>query len=172
MYVTYILVQKVGTSLFAELTHISVQPLSAIVQHGLPRWLSGKESVCQCLPMQESRVPYLGWNNTLEKEMATHSNILAWEISWTEKAGGLQQSKGLQRNQTKQRLNNSNNNTRYLGSIGEDSVCGQSLSHLLPFPSPGNLLDAGIKPRSTAWQADPIPLSHLGSSNQEQNLIK
>ena len=104
--------------------------------------------------------------------MATHSNILAWETSWTEKPGGLQQSKGLQRNQTKQRLNNSNNNTRYLGSIGEDSVCGQSLSHLLPFPSPGNLLDAGIKPRSTAWQADPIPLSHLGSSNQEQNLIK
>ena len=33
---------------------------------------------------------------SLEKEMATHSNTLAWKISWTEEAGGLQ-SRGLQR---------------------------------------------------------------------------
>ena len=38
----------------------------------------------------------LGWENTLEMEMATHSSILAWEISWTEEPGGLQ-SMGLQR---------------------------------------------------------------------------
>ena len=31
----------------------------------------------------------LGWENTLEMEMATHSSILAWEISWTEEPGGL-----------------------------------------------------------------------------------
>ena len=36
--------------------------------------------------MQET----LGWEDTLEKEMATHSSILAWEISWTEKPGRLQ----------------------------------------------------------------------------------
>ena len=38
----------------------------------------------------------LGWEDTLEKEMATHSGILAWKIPWTEEPGGLQ-SMGLQR---------------------------------------------------------------------------
>jgi len=37
--------------------------------------------------MQEIRVRSLGQENPLEKEMATHSNILAWEIPWTEKVG-------------------------------------------------------------------------------------
>ena len=37
-----------------------------------------------------------GWEDPLEREMATHSRILAWRISWTEEPGGLQ-SKGLQR---------------------------------------------------------------------------
>ena len=32
----------------------------------------------------------LGWEDPLEKEMATHSSILAWEISWTGESGGLQ----------------------------------------------------------------------------------
>ena len=40
--------------------------------------------------MQETQVQSLGWENSLEKEMATHSSILAWEIPWTEKLGGLQ----------------------------------------------------------------------------------
>ena len=31
-----------------------------------------------------------GWEDPLEEEMATHSNILAWEIPWTEEPGGLQ----------------------------------------------------------------------------------
>ena len=38
----------------------------------------------------------LGWEYPLEKEMATHSSILAWEIPWTEKSGGLE-SMGSQR---------------------------------------------------------------------------
>ena len=46
--------------------------------------------------MQEALVPSLGWEDPLEKEMATHSNILAWEIPWTEEPGGLQLL-GLQR---------------------------------------------------------------------------
>ena len=37
--------------------------------------------------MQEMRVPYLGLEGSLEEEMATHSNILAWKIAWTEKPG-------------------------------------------------------------------------------------
>ena len=39
---------------------------------------------------QETRVPSLGGEDLLEKEMATHSRILAWEIPWTEEPGGLQ----------------------------------------------------------------------------------
>ena len=38
--------------------------------------------------MQEMQVQSLGWEDPLEKEMATHSSILAWEIPWTEKPGG------------------------------------------------------------------------------------
>ena len=40
--------------------------------------------------MQETRLPSLGLEDALEKEMATHSSLLAWEISWTEEPGGLQ----------------------------------------------------------------------------------
>ena len=39
---------------------------------------------------QEPRVRSLGWEDPLEKEMATCSSILAWEIPWTEEPGGLQ----------------------------------------------------------------------------------
>ena len=42
------------------------------------------------LPMQETHVQSLGQEDPLEKEMATHSSILAWEIPWTEEPGGLQ----------------------------------------------------------------------------------
>ena len=37
--------------------------------------------------MQETQVQFLGWEDPLEKEMATHSSILAWRIPWTEKPG-------------------------------------------------------------------------------------
>ena len=40
--------------------------------------------------MQEMQVQSLGQEDPLEKEMATHSSILAWEILWTEEPGGLQ----------------------------------------------------------------------------------
>ena len=40
--------------------------------------------------MQETWVNALSWEDLLEKEMATHSSILAWDIPWTEKPGGLQ----------------------------------------------------------------------------------
>ena len=40
--------------------------------------------------MLETRALSLGWEDPLEKEMATHSRILAWEIPWTEEHGGLQ----------------------------------------------------------------------------------
>ena len=46
--------------------------------------------------MQETWVLSLIWEDPLEKGMATHSSILAWDIPWREKPGGLQ-SMGLQR---------------------------------------------------------------------------
>ena len=46
--------------------------------------------------VQETRVLSLDWEDPLEKEMATHSSILAWKISWAEEPGGLQ-SMGSQR---------------------------------------------------------------------------
>ena len=45
---------------------------------------------------QEMQVQSLGWEYPLEKEMATHSSILAWRTPWTEEPGGLQ-SMGSQR---------------------------------------------------------------------------
>ena len=48
-------------------------------------------SVVKNLPaMQETRVRSLGREDPLEKGMASHSSILAWRISWSEKPGGLQ----------------------------------------------------------------------------------
>ena len=56
---------------------------------GLPRWRSAKEPASQC-----RRHRRLGFNSLvgkiLEKEMATHSRILAWKVPWTEEPGGLQ----------------------------------------------------------------------------------
>ena len=46
--------------------------------------------------MQQTWVRSLSWEDPLEKEMATHSSILAWRIPLTEEPGGLQ-SMGLQR---------------------------------------------------------------------------
>ena len=45
----------------------------------------------KCLPaMWETLVRSLGWDDPLEKEMATYSSTLAWKIPWTEEPGGLQ----------------------------------------------------------------------------------
>ena len=65
---------------------------------GLPRWLSGKESVCQCR-RNKTQFPSLGQEDPLETGMTTHSSILAWEIPWTEEPGGLQ-SKGVAKSWT------------------------------------------------------------------------
>ena len=54
------------------------------------------QSVKSLPAVQETWVQSLGWEDSLEKEIATHSSILAWKISWTEEPGGLQ-SMGLQR---------------------------------------------------------------------------
>ena len=59
---------------------------------GFPGGSDGKESACNV----EDWVWSLGWEDLLEKGMATHSSILAWRILWTEDPGMLQ-SMGSQR---------------------------------------------------------------------------
>ena len=59
-----------------------------ILEEGFPGGSDGKESACNAGD--------LGWEDPLEKEMATHRSILAWRIPWTEEPVGLQ-SMGSQR---------------------------------------------------------------------------
>ena len=71
------------------------QRLKLSLWHWFPWWLSGKESAC--LSGDSDSIPRLKKGlSSLEKEMATHSSILTWNIPWTEEPGGLQ-SMGSQR---------------------------------------------------------------------------
>ena len=54
------------------------------IETGLPWRLSGEESTCQCWRHRRHEFRSLGREDPLEKEMATHSSILAWRIPWTE----------------------------------------------------------------------------------------
>ena len=63
----------------------------------IKEWASLVAQLLKNLPaVQETWVLSLGWEDPLEKKMATHSSILAWKISWTEEPDGLQ-SMGSQR---------------------------------------------------------------------------
>ena len=67
-------------------------------------WASLVAQMVKNLPaMQETWVQSLGWEDPLEKGMATHSSILAWTVPWTEASGGLQ-SMGLQESVMIERL--------------------------------------------------------------------
>ena len=55
---------------------------------GLTLWTSLVAQTVKCLPtMWETWVRSLGWEDPLEKEMATHSSFLVWKIPWTEDPG-------------------------------------------------------------------------------------
>ena len=57
---------------------------------GLPGSHSGTGPTCPCKRHKRLWVPFLGWEDPLEKEMASHCNILAWKVPRTEEPGGLQ----------------------------------------------------------------------------------
>ena len=62
--------------------------------------VSDMTQMVKCLStMRETQVRSLGWEDPLEKEMATHSSTLAWKIPWTEEPGKLQ-SMGSQKSDT------------------------------------------------------------------------
>ena len=73
-------------------TMIRYSFVSYLFIHLFSKWAASlvAQSVKNLPAAQETWVRSLGWEDTLEKEMATHSNILAWKISWTEEPGGLQ----------------------------------------------------------------------------------
>ena len=50
--------------------------------------------------VQETQVQSLGWKDRLQKEMATHSNILEWRIPWVEEPGSLHSPRGLKESDT------------------------------------------------------------------------
>ena len=60
----------------------------AINIRGLPHSSVSKEAVFSA--GDPPQVGFLGWEDSLEKEMVTHSNNLVWRISWAEKPGRLQ----------------------------------------------------------------------------------
>ena len=60
---------------------------SSVCQYGLPHMAQQYKI---CLPVQGMQVGSLGQEGPMEEGMVTHSNILAWEIPWTEESGRLQ----------------------------------------------------------------------------------
>ena len=64
-------------------------PATDLFKGSFPVGTSGKEPTCQCR-RHETQVQSLGQKDLLEKEMATHYNIFAWRIPWTEEPDGLQ----------------------------------------------------------------------------------
>ena len=98
-----------GKPIYNAYTHIHILIVYVFIYIWLARWLSGKIHPSQkthvyikciyiniCIYIQETWVWSLGREDPLEKEMATHSSILAWKVPWTEEPGGPQ-STGLQR---------------------------------------------------------------------------
>ena len=92
------------------------------------------ETIKNLPAMQETQVQSLGWEDPLEKEMATHSSILAWRIPRTEEPGELLS----------------------MGFPRREYWSGQ------PFPSPGDLPNPGIQPGSPALQVDFLWSQPLG----------
>ena len=73
--------------------------------------------------MQEMQVLSLGQGDHLEKEMATHSSILAWEIPWTEEPGRLPSWGSKEWDMIEQLNNNNNNKSPFLSPLPHTAPC-------------------------------------------------
>ena len=121
------------------------------------------------LVMQETQVRTLGWEDPLEKEMATDSSILAWRIPWTEEPGGLQ-SMGWQRVSRTWLSNNKVTFIIYLmwgfpgGASGKEPACHCRRHNEMWIRSLGweDLLEKGIATHTSnlawriPWTEEPI----------------
>ena len=88
------------------------------------------QSVKNLPAMQGTWVGSLGWKEPLEKEMASHSSILAWRLPWTEEPGGLQ-SVGSQESDTTERLNHHHMFISF-DSVSKESACNAGDPGLIP----------------------------------------
>ena len=68
-------------------TYVDVLSSSFPNYYSITMVASGGSVIRISLPVQETQVRSLGWEDLLEEEMATHSSILAWKIPWTETHG-------------------------------------------------------------------------------------
>ena len=69
----------------------------------------GKESACSVQETQETQVRFLGWEDTLEEGMATHSSILAWRIP-TDRGAWRATVRGIPESDTTERLSTAQHN--------------------------------------------------------------
>ena len=123
----------------------------------LPHSSVGRESACNAGDL--GSIP--GWEDPLEKEMATHSSILAWRVPWTEEPGRLQ-SMRFQKSWTRLKRLSSSSSRRYPvssgGSDGKESACnagdlgsmpglgrspGEGSGYLLPYSCLESPMDRG-----------------------------
>ena len=121
--------------------------------------------------MQETQVQSLGWKDSLEKEMATHASILAWQIPWAEEAGRLH-SMGPQRvrhDQATEHTFSDNLHSLYLCMYWQ---CQAACGILVPQP--------GMEPRPMAvkagspnhWTAREFPLKTVALVYINWSMIK
>ena len=128
--------------------------------------------------VQETWLRSLGWEDSLGKEMATHSSTLAWKIPWAEEPGGLH-STGSQtvRHDWVTSLSDFFQLLIHIWlfaivwTVAHQTPLSMGCSRQeyrsgLPLPPPGNLPNPRTEPRSSHllhWQMDSLPLSHLGN---------
>ena len=98
-----IVVQEITFSSFFPQTDLLLNPDTLLKGYHKALWFYLNQALCILVSLaaqdcKESayNAGDLGWEDALEKGLATHSSILAWKIPWTEEPGGLQ-SKGLQK---------------------------------------------------------------------------
>ena len=105
-----------------------------ILQYCTPSASLVAQSVKNLPAVQESCVRSLGWEDPLEKEMATHSSILTWRIPWTEKPGRI-------KSMGSQRVGHDWVNEQQHGCL-----CAQLLSHVRHFAVPWTVARQAPRP--------------------------
>ena len=84
--------------------------------------------------MQETQVRFLGWEDPLEKDMATHSSILAWRIAWTKEPGGPQSRGPDMINEIQKKLNGAELCGEDLATLSPPQSCSSRVSLKAPAP--------------------------------------
>ena len=88
-YFYYHFIQCYSCQLWIYGVKTNCEIVTSLWHLGFPDGASGKESACQCRRQEETKLPSLGQEDPLEKEVATHSSSLAWKIPYTEEPAGL-----------------------------------------------------------------------------------